>query len=100
MNYYNVGDTFTRHSFKNMADNETDLLCIIDNIETKFNYFLDTDEPMYRIKFKAYKLVGTELRYIGNCLLVVRSLDYRQDDLYVKGDWVFKNNKLKKLAFV
>ena len=41
MNYYNVGDIFTRHSFKDMKGGEVDLLCVIDNIETTPNYFLN-----------------------------------------------------------
>ena len=100
MNYYNVGDIFTRHSFKDMDGIETDLLCVIDNIETTPNYFLDTDGPMYNIRFKVYKFIDGVSCYIGNSNYNVRSLDYRQDDLYIKGDWAFKNKKLKKLSFV
>lgn len=100
MNYYNVGDTFTRYPFKNMIVGQVDLLCVIDSIETTPNYFLDTDGPMYRIKFKVYKLIGGVRCYIGNSILEVRSLGYCQDDLYIKGDWSFKTKKLKKLSFV
>ena len=100
MNYYNVGDIFTRHSFKDMVGGEADLLCVIDNIETTPNYFLDTNGPMYNIKFKVYKFIGGVSCYVGNSAYNVRSLDYRQDDLYIKGDWSFKNKKLKKLSFV
>lgn len=100
MNYYNVGDAFRRYSFKNMVGEEVDSLCVIDSIETTPNYFLDTKGPMYRIKFKVYKLVGGVSCHIGNSFLEVRSLDYCQDDLYIKGDWSFKNKKLKKLSLV
>lgn len=100
MNYYNVGDTFTRHSFKDMVGEEKDLLCVIDNIETTPNYFLDTGGPMYNIKFKVYHISDDGTFFIGYTSYEVRSLEYRQDDLYIKGNWSFKTKKLKKLSFV
>ena len=55
---------------------------------------------MYNIKFKVYKFIGGVSCYIGNSDYNVRSLGYCQDDLYIKGDWAFKNKKLKKFSFV
>lgn len=97
MNYYNVGDTFrNQYIIKGAAD----LLYMIDNIETTPNYFLDTGGPMYNIKFKVYHISDDGTFFIGYTSYEVRSLEYRQDDLYIKGNWSFKTKKLKKLSFV
>lgn len=100
MNYYNVGDTFTRRSVFTMAGGKTNLLYVIDSIEVNPNYFLDTGGDMYRIKFKVYEYANGINFDIGVAIHEVRSLYYCQTDYLIKGNLSFKNKKLKKLAFV
>ena len=101
MNYYNVGDTFTHRSAVTViGTGKTDLLYIIYSIEFKPNYFLDTGGDMYHIKFKVYGYTNGAYFDVGIAAHEVRSLYYCQTNHLLKGNWPFKNKKLKKLSFV